>query len=198
MGEPPAPLSSPPATSDHELDGATLRRAKNGDEAATRALVRRYERPVFALLGRLLGPRNVLLEDLAQDTFLRAFAALARFDAAGPARLSTWILTIAARVALDQLRRHAPGFEPMAILDNHAGPSRADEQMRRRRLAGAIEAALAQLSPEYRVAFVLREFQRWNTRKLRPRWASIAARSSPACRGHVPACGPPLAELEHE
>jgi RNA polymerase sigma-70 factor (ECF subfamily) len=145
-------------TSEPELDAATLRLAVQGEDLAARALVRRHERAVFALLGRLLGPRSGLVEDLAQESFLRVFAALPRFDPAGPARLSTWILTIAARVALDQLRRRAPVFAPLAALDDHAGPQRADDHLRRRKLAAAIETALAELAPEYRVAFVLREF----------------------------------------
>jgi RNA polymerase sigma-70 factor (ECF subfamily) len=150
--------ATPAPAAEGELDTATLRRAQQGDEAAARVLVRRHERAVFALLGRLLGTRGGLAEDLAQESFLRVFAALGRFDPAGPARLSTWILTIAARVALDQLRRRAPGFEPLTALHDHAGPQRADDQLRRRKLAAAIEAALADLAPEYRVAFVLREF----------------------------------------
>jgi RNA polymerase sigma-70 factor (ECF subfamily) len=148
----PAPAAEP------ELDAETLRRAQRGERRACRAFVRRYERPVFALLSRLLGRRASLAEDLAQETFLRAFAALPRFDPRGPARLSTWILTIAARLCVDELRRHAPAFEPLVAALETPGPSRADEQTRRRRLAARIDEALAELSPEYRVAFVLREF----------------------------------------
>src|SRR5262245_9009014 len=91
----------------HELDEVTLARAKRGDERACRAFVETYQRQVFALISRLLG-RQPLVEDLAQETFLRAFRALASFDPRGPARLSTWLLTIASRLALDELRRRAP------------------------------------------------------------------------------------------
>src|SRR5215831_16089459 len=86
-----------------ELDDLTLARAQRGDEPACRTLVERYQRPVFALLGRMCGHARV--EDLAQETFLRVFRALPRFDRSGPARLSTWILTVATRLALDELRR---------------------------------------------------------------------------------------------
>src|SRR5512143_4044866 len=83
-----------------ELDRATLLRCKAGDPMAFRALVARYERPVFALLSRIVG-RGPEVEDLAQETFLRAHRALPRFDLDGPARVSTWLLTIATRLALD-------------------------------------------------------------------------------------------------
>src|SRR5262249_45174452 len=61
-----------------ELDDLTLARAQRGEEPAWRALVERYQRPVFALLSRMLSPvaRRDLVEDLAQETFLRAFRAL--------------------------------------------------------------------------------------------------------------------------
>jgi RNA polymerase sigma-70 factor, ECF subfamily len=156
LAEPPA--APTPKRAEPELDAVTLRRAQRGDDAACRAFVRRYERPVFALLGRLLARRERELDDLAQETFLRAFAALPRFRADGPARLSTWILTIAARLALDELRRKPPGFEPLTVLVDLPAPARADDDTRRRRLAEAILAALAELPNEYRIAFVLREF----------------------------------------
>src|SRR5262245_42484489 len=89
------------ASTAEELDQVTLARAQRGDEGACRTLVVTYQRPVFALLSRILR-RNV--DDLAQETFLRVFRALPRFRPAGPARLSTWILTIATRLAIDELR----------------------------------------------------------------------------------------------
>src|SRR5262252_7490429 len=92
-----------------EIDDVTLARAQRGEAAAWRSLVEHYQRPVFALLSRMLAPsgRATLVEDLAQETFLRAFRALPAFDHAGRARLSTWILTIATRLGIDELRRRA-------------------------------------------------------------------------------------------
>jgi len=130
-----------------ELDELTLKRAQRGDDRACRELVRAYERRVFALLGRLLG-RDV--EDLAQETFLRVFRALPAFSPAGPARLSTWILTIATRLALDELRRKRPQLPaPDASL-----PPEAEA----RALGRAIERAVAALAPDFRAAFLLREY----------------------------------------
>ncbi|MBL8765699.1 MAG: hypothetical protein JNM07_15800, partial [Phycisphaerae bacterium] len=57
---------------------------------------------MFALIGRMLGRgRAGVVEDLAQDTFLAVFERLPQFAPDGPARLSTWILTIASRRAID-------------------------------------------------------------------------------------------------
>ena len=142
-----------------ELDEVTLARAQRGDAAATRALVERYQRPVFALLGRMLLGRAEV-EDLAQETFMRVFTALPRFDRAGTAKLSTWILTIASRVALDQLARPAPAVRDPA--DLAAVPARAavaaDAGADRNALRRALEAAVAALPPAFRAAFLLREY----------------------------------------
>ena len=148
--------NDPPPSSGRELDDVTLRRAQRGDPAACRALVERYQGPVFALLGRLLGGgRRAQVEDLAQDTFLAVFRQLAGFAPLGPARLSTWILTIASRRAIDELRRRPP--TPIAGEDVLAHAESADDALVRRQLAQAIDRALAELTPEYRAAFVLRE-----------------------------------------
>ena len=139
-----------------ELDEPTLLRAMRGDAAAARALVELYQGRVFALVSRMLAGRGrATIEDAAQDTFLHVFRRLGAFDAHGAARLSTWILTIAARRAIDELRRRRPALLPEL---DRAGDGRTDERAIRRELAQAIEAALHELSPELRAAFLLREY----------------------------------------
>src|SRR5512147_89003 len=95
----------PPARA--ELDELTLRRARRGDEAAFRALVTTYQDQTYAFLWRMGGARaaRAWAEDLLQETFVRVFRARPGFDEGGAARLSTWILTIAARLALKELGR---------------------------------------------------------------------------------------------
>jgi len=144
-----------PARTPAELDDVTLRRACRGDAMAWRALVERYQRPVVALLSRMLGPgRRAQVEDLAQETFLHVVRGLDGFAPRGPAKLSTWILTIAARRAIDELRRRAPA----PALVEPAGGERGDDALHRAELAAAIRRAIADLSPEYRAAFLLREY----------------------------------------
>ena len=143
-----------------DLDDLTLSRARRGDRDAFRALVERYERPVFALLGRMLfrAGRESLVEDLAQETFVRVFRGLPTFGADGRSNVSAWILTIAARLAIDELRRQQPWLESLdARTIGVASPAATDEPSDRLRIAAAIERAVAQLGPEYRAAFLLRE-----------------------------------------
>jgi len=141
-----------------EIDEVTLRRAASGDRGASRALVECYQHRVFALGSRMLAGRGrSTVEDIAQDTFLAVFRRLATFDPDGAAKLSTWILTICARRAIDELRRQRPA--PLGELDQLGpGGPRADEATARREVMAAIEAALADLSPELRAAFLLREY----------------------------------------
>jgi RNA polymerase sigma-70 factor (ECF subfamily) len=141
-----------------ELDELTLARAQRGEAAACRALVERYQRPVFALAGRMLAGRDAsAIEDVAQETFLRTFRALPRFDPAGPARLSSWILSITARLCIDELRRRPAALIDLAAAEDTPATARTDDALARRALQRAILRALADLSPEYRVAFLLRE-----------------------------------------
>ncbi|HTR53339.1 MAG TPA: sigma-70 family RNA polymerase sigma factor [Kofleriaceae bacterium] len=145
-----------PVPDPDELDELAIARAAAGDKAASRALVERYQVRIFALVSRMLAVRGrAVIEDVAQDAFLDVFRRLREFRPGGPARLSTWILTIAARRAIDELRRRRP--EPRAEVEI-AGTARADAGARRREVLSAIEAALAELSPELRAAFLLREF----------------------------------------
>src|SRR5262249_11272368 len=106
-----APLLAAPMPPD-EIDRETLARCQAGEAAALRLFVTRYQRPVFALLSRLMG-RGPHVEDLAQETFLRAFRALAGFDPDGSARPSTWLLTIATRLALDSKKMRRLEARPL-------------------------------------------------------------------------------------
>ena len=144
------------------LDDLTVRRAQRGDEPAWRALIARFQRPVHALIWRLLAGRaRHRVEDLTQETFVRVLRALPGFDPSGPASLSTWILTIATRLALNELRR------PEALDADAGGPASADHADRaeaadhaaeRRELGAAIAACVAALPEPQRVVLVLREY----------------------------------------
>lgn len=143
-----------------ELDAPTLERARRGDHAAFRRLVERYHRPTFALLWRMLEhdlPQQDI-EDLVQETFLRVFRALDRFELDGPAKLSTWILTIAARLALNERRRASVVSLPLQSAGDLEGGERADAALRSDRIRRALREALRALRPAYRAVVILREY----------------------------------------
>lgn len=138
-----------------ELDELTFRRAQRGDERAWRDLVEHYKRPVHGLIWRLLAGRaRHHAEDLTQETFVRVLKALPGFDLGGPASLRTWILTIATRLTLNELRRP----ELAALEHDPVGRDRADADAERRRLGAAIAAGVAALPDTHRAVLVLREY----------------------------------------
>ena len=136
-----------------EIDRAILVRCKSGDPMAFRAFVVRYEKPVFALLSRMTG-WGPHVEDLAQETFIRAYRAFPKFDVDADARPSTWLLTIATRLALDSRKRKTP--EP--IEPDPIDPSTPETERRRKELGRAIAKAADELPDDQRAAFLLAEF----------------------------------------
>jgi RNA polymerase sigma-70 factor (ECF subfamily) len=144
--------------------------ARGGREAAYRELVRRYERPVFALLYRMVRDRE-LAEDLAQETFVKALNAI---DSYRPEfKFSSWIFKIANNAAIDHLRRreldtlsldgspHAETPEAMQATALQIGARQESplDAVEARELGGAIEAAIGRLRPEYRSCILLRHVE---------------------------------------
>jgi RNA polymerase sigma-70 factor (ECF subfamily) len=146
-----------------ELDEVTLARVRRGEPAALAQLVKLYERPVYALVSRLLWGRSHLsVDDLAQETFVRVLRGIHRFDPAGPARLSTWILTVATRACLNALRvrrREEPLADPGGPAEPATDHAASPEQIvLDRERHGRLERALAALSEDMRAVLVLRAF----------------------------------------
>lgn len=141
-----------------ESDAELVRRCLAGDQAACARLVSRCARMAGTVIWRAVRNRE-LVEDLCQETFLRAFRALDNFD--GRARLSTWICSIAHRVAMDELRRQRrrprisaadlrgePPLEDAAAAEQAADPlalAISDEDVAR------VHAALDSLPERYRL-----------------------------------------------
>src|SRR3989475_12616975 len=79
--------------------------AKQGHEAAFRELVRRYERPLFSLLYRMVRDR-ALAEDLAQETFIKVLNGIGSYNP--QFKFSSWIFKIANKTAIDHPRKRDP------------------------------------------------------------------------------------------
>jgi RNA polymerase sigma-70 factor (ECF subfamily) len=140
-----------------DLSGRLLERCRAQDPVAFRAFVSRHQTAVHALLSRMTG-RGPHVDDLAQSTFLKAFVAFPRFDIGRESKASTWLLTIASRVALDQLKSHSVKREVPSAELALVGGECPEQAVHRRRLGLAIEQAAAGLSSERRLAFVLYHF----------------------------------------
>ena len=151
-------------------DQEVVLRARNGSERAYRELVRRYERPLFSLIYRMVRDRE-LAEDLSQETFVKALNAL---DSYRPEfKFSSWIFKIANNAAIDHLRKreldtlslegspHAAtpdAIEATALQIGDRGETPLDI-VEAKELGGEIEAAIARLRPEYRSCILLRHVE---------------------------------------
>jgi RNA polymerase sigma-70 factor (ECF subfamily) len=145
-------------------DAELVEHSLAGREDAFRGLVVRHQRSVYNLLARMLrNPSRA--EELAQETFLKAFKNLRSFDPAF--KFSNWILRIAHNAAIDAMRRSGPQEVSLDEPDDRSGSTLAEavpdphgEQATRalehQDLARALGAALRQLRPEYRRMVVLR------------------------------------------
>ena len=146
----------PRAESGPPLDARIVARCRAQDPVAFRAFVVRYERMVFALLSRMLG-HCPEVEDLAQEAFVRAYRAFPTFDPEGPAKISTWLLTIATRLALDSRKRRRLDVREIDEGSDVASSSTPEIALERRQLGSAIAEAAARLPDEQRAALVLAE-----------------------------------------
>ena len=151
-------------------DADVVALAQEGREAAFRELVRRYERPVFSLIFRMVRDRE-LAEDLAQETFVKALNAI---DSYRPEfKFSSWIFKIANNAAIDHLRRreldtlsldgspHAATPEAMQATALQIGARQESplDTVEAKELGTAIEAAIGTLRPEYRSCILLRHVE---------------------------------------
>lgn len=158
-------MNTTPA-SDHDL----VTRAQTGSEKAYRELLGRYQRPVFSIIYRMIRDREQA-EDLAQETFVRVFNNIDRYDPRF--KFSSWIFKIATNLTIDHIRRkeldtvsidgsrNAVTSEQIeatsiTIASTDENP---EELLEAKELGEQIEGAISKLRPEYKAAILLRHVE---------------------------------------
>lgn len=151
-------------------DQDIVARAREGHEDAFRELIRRYQRPVFSLIYRMVRDRE-LAEDLAQETFVKVLNAI---DTYRPEfKFSSWIFKIANNAAIDHLRRRELDTLSLEGAPDATTPDRVEatalqigdhaesplDELEARELGSAIEQAIQALRPEYRSCILLRHVE---------------------------------------
>src|SRR5215213_11337586 len=151
-------------------DADVVRLAQQGRELAFRELVRRYERPVFSLVFRMVRDRETA-EDLAQDAFVKVLNHIDRYSP--EFKFSSWLFKIANNVAIDYLRKRRIDTVSMDGSPHAASAAQVEatsfdvavhqesalDEMESRELGSAIEQAIARLRPEYRSCIMLRHVE---------------------------------------
>lgn len=144
-------------------DADLVTRTLSGDQVAFQALVERYQERVFALV-RHYAKTAVEVEDIVQDTFLKAFCKLQTFN--HDSSFYTWLCRIAINTALDFLKRH--GRNPVqTVEDPEAAPAvgrstgiqAPDARMHREEVAAITHQVLEEIPEIFRTVLVLREFE---------------------------------------
>jgi RNA polymerase sigma-70 factor (ECF subfamily) len=149
---------------DNELVASFL----DGNALAFPELVSRYQSRLLNFIYRTIGDRD-RAEDLVQETFIRVYRHLHRFDQSK--KFSTWIYTIASNLAKNELRNRSRNplvlfqtikknweadHRPLQWEDPHYRP---DDLFRKRHLRDMVEKAVQQLPEHHRAVFVLREME---------------------------------------
>lgn len=145
----------------HLDDAAAVAQARGGDEDAFRVLVERHSRSIYRLAYRMTG-RPEDAEDVVQETFVRAFRQLGRFESRS--NFATWVYRIGFNCAIDYMRArpHRESAELPETLDRMSGPAAAptmDDLVYAGQISERVQNALQQLSPQERAAFLMRHYQ---------------------------------------
>lgn len=153
------------ARSEQELDLELVARVQAGQRAAFDLLVKKYQARILALILRFVRDRHEA-EDVAQETFIRAYRALANFR--GDAAFYTWLYRIAINTAKNHLAargRRPPDIdidsleaEQLAGDDGMRHADTPEGELLARELEVAVHRAIASLPDELRTALMLREF----------------------------------------
>ena len=165
-------MSSPhkPAPTGDNPDAPLVERVLAGDKRAFDVLVLKYQRRIERLIARMVRD-HALVEDIAQETFLRAYRALYQYR--GDAQFYTWLYRIAINTAKKFLLERKR--DPLTMLVSQENDDKKDETFRHqnepiseetpdsvlaaRQIAAAVEAGLAALPEDLRQAVTLREIE---------------------------------------
>jgi RNA polymerase sigma-70 factor (ECF subfamily) len=148
-----------------EADRDLVLRAREGDRDAFAEIVRSNQRRIYAVAMRMTR-RHEVADDITQDTFVRAYRNLGRFELGRPLR--PWLTRIAVNLAINYLNGVAKREQPLYTEDIPGGPaerrpsreesldSNPERSLESQELALDLERAVARLSQEQRTVFLLK------------------------------------------
>ena len=165
--------------------GGLLERAQQGDEEAYSLLFEQYSQPIFNFIYRMVGQSD-MAEDLAQETFVRAYKKVRTLRLHDDTQLSTWLFSIAKNVVresfrarrIDQNKRELEDVFTLAVSGDEPRP---DEQLWNKELQHMVQQGLQTLDDEKRLVFVLRVFQQCTYEEI----AAITGYSMPKLKADL-------------
>lgn len=153
--------------SEREVDAKLVVRVQNGDKRAFDLLVLKYQRRVMRLLSRLINNHSDI-EDVAQETFIKAYRALPNFR--GDSAFYTWLYRIAINTANNWLTSQQRRPQTMDLVKNQENETfnpidsltdvnTPDALLASQQIAQTVNQALQELPPDLRTAITLREIE---------------------------------------
>jgi RNA polymerase sigma-70 factor (ECF subfamily) len=141
-------------------DAAAVAQARGGDEEAFRVLVERHSRSIYRLAYRMTG-RPEDAEDVVQETFVRAYRQLSRFEARS--NFATWLYRIGFNCAIDYMRARphresAESHETLERLTPGSDAPSIDDLVYAGEIGTRVQEALDALSTQERAAFLMRHY----------------------------------------
>ena len=147
------------STRETESDEALMRSFARRDPSAAEALYERFARRIYGL-GKVMLGEDQAAQDLVQDTFVKMWRSIGRFDPKR-GRLDTWVLMMARSLALDSLRRRVVESRSLQALGRpleESGEAGPEEIAVEADLGSRARAAMSSLPPEQRAALELAYF----------------------------------------
>jgi len=164
-----------------QIDTAIVKRIRSGDQGAFAQLIQRHKKQIFSILSRYERD-NHRVEDLAQDTFLKAWSRLDQYRASAP--FQHWIARIAVNVALDHIRHVTRRIKETGFEDLGEAPldwlrsENCDRDLEKREARELLTHLLNQLTPADRMVLTLQSIEGRNVAEISAvtGWSPVSVR----------------------
>lgn len=174
-------IGTTPEPTPAQIDAALVERVRSGDQDAFAQLIQRHKQQIFAILSRYERDSH-RVEDLAQDTFLKAWRRLSQYRASAP--FQHWISRIAVNVALDHIRHVTRRIKETGFDDLGETPldwlrsNDCDRELEKREARELLSHLLNQLSPADRMVVTLQSIEGRNVAEISTLtgWSPVSVR----------------------
>jgi len=142
-------------TAEKLIDGEVIEACQQGDRQAFQVLFETYKDKVFSIALYSVGGDRAVADDVTQQIFLKLFTAIRQFR--GDAEFTTWLYRLVVNACVDERRRRKRWLawgetETLALTSQKSQEQRVD----RLEVAAAVQAAIAELKPKFRMAVLLK------------------------------------------
>ena len=140
------------------IDGSVIEACQQGDRDAFQLLFETYKDKVFSLAVYTVGGDRAVADDVTQQIFLKLFTAIRQFR--GDSEFTTWLYRLVVNACIDERRKRKRwlpwGETETAAMKDPAERKPQEKQFARLEVAEAVQAAIAELKPKFRLPILLK------------------------------------------